>query len=1456
MGIVSWIKNKYYDYRLNKADRLVEEGKLDRATLIYESLLGKHSEADVHLANMLVDNASSVNDKIDILGRLLELREYATVDSITDFNDALNKHIASMESLAAVSFNNHAYSVAVNLQEAIKDFRNTKSYYDTLSRYKAYLAFDNSQSQAISKHLYHATIASLNQISSFPVSDIKEFLKILENQNRFIRATNLLLQLQSVGNWVKERIFNYTIKIISGNDSEVKKVKSFSDFCDDKEIAKDVSLKLAQIAVRKASDRDYGLAVILDRFASEYLSNDNSFNFARCQHILEELSSRADAREVKALNELASSLKLTSAQKAQLDRRINEIVVATTAAKAIAICRLYLQNPQFDKVYLERALSLAKAGESLNLIELKKVIGYQTDYDSMPDVLATFVPYLPAVEQDFVHSAIVKIKAKKSEDLLDKYWKVKPDIKFITSLLDKDFEKWKEFASHIAASCSLYLFSAAFMDSFCVAVSGNEDLVFTLSLLEGLLKNGADVNEFYVKVILDNSAKTTEIEESLSLINRGIKHVVHGKLLIAKKSIISKLIKFGKLDRAEEEIYIILNLDEEAPTLLAELYFERANKNHGAPLEYEWLFKVLNVNDDNQLLKRFDSTLNKSLDRLSQLSRQFYSGGNQDKAYEIAERLAVYSLYWIPLYSWLRSQDLESGATLNEALLHDAITIVTISKQCPACRNFESEEFISLWSRYIANTVKKARFQPKAKAILNLNTLKSSVDSFAPPTFATEKINEITNLTIKLKWALANEYEYDLSFAEAIALYEEIVGDKVQPFEIRAELRALICYLKSNSVGEEIETRIDRALGHHSYQALREDLAYRFACHLLQSLRPYDAENVLRLHLPDETQLLNMCENIYIKEAENKLAEFNLKIKAINEGKMSLDEAIEFKNSIHGYKKRITGKLSDLRRPFSRFVPMVESYILRKMFEEEAYVELLNKLMQENPNYVENDIDFHNVAIAALGIIESDEKDKPTLMRAIATVLTAIYKDRLFVQSLEYTSWDDKYSFSLEGSLGQTNSYDYDDLPYNVNFDTPVENENIAIRDVQTSLLTRVEASVRKHHPELEKFCASEKGALDKLIDLNLDKEYILASPHLCRTLASLRMSIGNAFEYELDQNYGNREDVIALGVDYGFSDGEYRQYRNAYNSLQACKNALATPEIALATAFNTSCISNIKKYKKLVDDLKSSVGTAMNEDIRSKMDFRTFLSKYEIICNALGDTTLSFTCSNYVNGEVVHLLNNDDMELRDGVGYMVRIFNLSPGNFQVKKNLEGILSNLAILVVDKSNANDKQALNMAVADTGNAFKSLVEDVTIQASLSGIVEKVNNDRMRKNTALSEVYKLYQKNPNNDRICENLVTLCEMCIFEYIIKDSYEASGVKTTLNALKRNMSATFKQKATKLSNSYYDILDSLPLSTQILLRGDGSFAGESLNAKGYALKAGLEYFRTLGSVSSANRPT
>ena len=1446
MGLISWIKTKYYKHKLSQADKSASNRDFAKAQLIYESLLGKQPLAAAHLAKMLVGNASSVSEKLDVLRRLLELRQTVSEESNVDFNSTLNKLVSSIESLASSCFYAENYKDAVDLIVSIQDFRKDKQYSDKVNRYKAYYRFKIANAESLqAAGLFKDTVLYLNSLSYAPVSEIKELIKILEKQNRFARGIKLLIQLQSVGNWVKDIILDYIVNVISNNDSELKNVKHLNDFCSDKKICQESAADLYKRSLKKAQTKEYATAVLYDRLASEYLSEDNAFNFDRCSHILEELSSRADASEVKKLITLAQSLKLGLAQLSKLEKRIIEVAVAANPDKAIAICRLYIGTPSFDKVYLEKALSLAKAGGKIDVPELRRVINNQTEEVSLPNTLTPFVAYLPILEQEFVDAAIVAIKQKDSTELLDKYWKVRNDSRFIESLITKSFVGWKKFANHIAANHNLYLDKKEFIEAFCDSIRDTDELELILDLSENILKAGKNVKDFYITIILKYSKSGSNVEESLDLVNRGLSHVKEDKLerlLLEKKRLISLLIEAEKFDRAESEIKSILGTDDEASTLLAELYYERAEASKDADEKSNWLYKVLDVNEGYSLHDRFNRCLQDSLTCLCEIAKTFCKSDDKEKAFGISERISTYWSYWIPLYVYLRGLSKEPEATLNDTIKFDAETLKKIVSNCPSCKDYDSDLFWSLWNSYSAAIILKSQSQPHDKAIKALSTLKEVILTYAPASFISEKEEGLTRLIVKLKWELANEYEYDQSFNEAIKFYDEVVADKIQSYKNRAELRSLICHVKADKVDATTEGRIYEALQLRSYQALREDLAYRFACYLLEHTRPADAEKLLRDFLPDEKALLDICENIYVKEAEVRLFEFNQLVKKLNDGKMTVAEAVAFKTSLRVYKKQITGKLTDLSKEFAKFGPLVEAYILSKMFEEEAYKEILDKLMQENPNYIEDDTDFRNIAIASLGLVESDIKEEAILKRAIATCLTAIYTDRLFVTSLDYTSWDDKYEFTLDGSLGQTRYDNYDELPENVNFNSPADN-NIAIKDVQNSLLTRLETSVRKYHPELETFCNNEKNALDKIIELRLDKSYILASPQLCRTLASIRMSIENAFEYELGQDYGNREDVIALGCTYGFSGAEYSEYSQGYNALLFCKSSLSpNPSVTVPSAFTADKVSQIKKYKRLASDLKSAVGTAMNIDIKDKMNFKTFLNKYEVICKTVGDPTISLTCSNYVNVEVVHLLNADKMELRDGVGYMVRLYTISPNHEKVKNNLEGILNNLAHKAEKDNLSSDRNALQKALLDLNGKFDDYIK-------LSSIIAKLSSKQREPYTALSELYNLYNKNKNDSEVCDALVAVIKLCIHKYIIGDSYTGkSQVKTVLNQLQNNRSATFKEKTKVLAAEYLDIFKQLPTEAQMLMLG-GDIGIHTLNPKGLALKEGLGYLKNLSDL-------
>ena len=122
-----------------------------------------------------------------------------------------------------------------------------------------------------------------------------------------------------------------------------------------------------------------------------------------------------------------------------------------------------------------------------------------------------------------------------------------------------------------------------------------------------------------------------------------------------------------------------------------------------------------------------------------------------------------------------------------------------------------------------------------------------------------------------------------------------------------------------------------------------------------------------------------------------------------------------------------------------------------------------------------------------------------------------------------------------------------------------------------------METTIRDNYPDEETFFNSEKSALDGLLELNLDEDFIVAAPKVATKLQEVSDSIKEALDYELDQDYGNTEDVLRTGLSYGYTSGKFSSYKNACQLAERCKQSLSATTYQVKTAFNA--LPQIKEY-------------------------------------------------------------------------------------------------------------------------------------------------------------------------------------------------------------------------------------------------------------------------------------
>ena len=1313
MGLISWIKNKHYENKLARANKLVSKANYAKAEDLLRSLLDKKPQAVVELSKLYVLRATDSKSLVDILQKIKSLEQYVSDDNNEGYRFVLSGHIDCMHSKADESFGKKLYGEAVLIVDALLPYISTNEFQSKVSRYHAYLSFSQSLIGLNFKVEQKSLIVFLKEYEKGCLNDIQHFVSEYAKKQRYVRAISLLIPFISTYPELKGLAVQQIVQVVNGKDFDYAAPEKITDFVSDSNLSLFAANELVRLSEEKANQKNYEASVLYDKFAAEFLSDDNSFNYNRCKHIVKDIHARVLIKEIAPLLDLSRKLKLSSDQ-------VN----------------------------------------------------------------------------------VLKDEIKKTIEIV-----IKQSSKYIKS---------KESAKDLGT-----------------ALVSLNDIDYLLIKCQNLYDSGCDlIKSFY---------------------------------LSQKKQFIEKQIINENFDRALSEAESIVGVDESAETLIAETYFAKSVKLGQSEEALQLHFDIVKLIDSGKLLSSFDDKKKIVLTNLREQILLEYEQRNTEKAYSILDVVSNQHHVWLPLYLELRTKDNKQIKSLAQQIKHadDSIKVITTSVE--NLKTYADSSIQNFWSHYEGLVTKKTQSQPKDKAIDSLKSLRKHLEQYLHPSIAEERIVILTQSIVKLLWSLANEYEADQQYDAAIEQYENIKAEDIASYNSRAELRSLICHLKANKMNSLLCDRANIALSNiKSHESLKDDLAYRLGLYFLKTLQPDQAESVFKKHLVEySSDLKDLCQKTRLLKAKSVVEKFNEKLILFANksatSSMADDLLYEINNNSDFDKAE---EVLGLGRVFSNYESAISEYAVQKKIEEGAYVEALSYILDSKSNYVENSSVFHNLAIVALGAIENKQvadsdldnhhENAITVNHCIGICLTAFYTDYLFVKSLEHTSWDDSYTFTLDDSLGGTCIEDYQDAPENLNEDAMTD-KNISIRDVQKSLVSRLEVAVRKNYPDSETYLNQQKSILEQLVDLKLDKPFTLICPRVAGKNWNALNSIKSAMDHELLQHYGNEERVLALGVEFGFADDVYSAYRNAKNMVDKCKSALKSTVQTITSTFKSIDINEIRKYNELFSSLKAFVSSDLNNAIQSKLDYSKFIDKYEQVCLRINDSSLSMAYAQYANGEIVRRLNDDSMKLRDGAVMLTRIYLVSSTSEQVKENLKGVLSSFALEVEKKHRREDQTAMNKIKALANATVRTFIDEAELNAKLQYIVQEVNEGRMEEYEALDKVYNMYVNKTSHEGICKNLVQLCDICIMKYIVNDHFRSTSVSNILNNLNNNKSAVFNRCARQLAQSYNKIWGQLPSNTKYLLQNGYSFDGSTLNSKGLALKKGLEFYKKLGNVVSHN---
>ena len=1497
MGLITWIKDKYYNHILNSADELYASNDISRAEQIYMDILGKQPDAAEHLAKMYCEIAESGKDELENLSKIKNLLARAPFGK----NDLIPYHtrvVRHIEATADNDFKNKKYARASRFLKAIEiDKRGNTAFaqknricslyvslnaveYDT--SYKSALSTIDTYCKNVDKEVEDAILGTVTRLHKSKKLDRAYLLANCLAKKSHKQAINdciaIALDIYKNGNSPFKKtlndkdILNYIraenlSNLIDGLEPFVPYSSTFADaYLESGTLSIDNASQDNRLSLFKRVWKHTPDVSLVEKFAcpSEPIAKD----------VISYFIDNTDSLTQKATftSSLLKMIKLFGDNFYILD-------TLEQLSKLQFLRRDIGKDIKAD--YIEVVDKLCKQAKIAN--KYKQELLART-YDLFGD---------NTIYNKYISTSISVVKEMTEKDIalseFSKVWKKNQDAKLLAEFVNDKYPFFKEVTEFLVEWFTVSKRLVATQKEFFDCIFAFKDYSYALDIFERLDAKGMNVHTPYVAVIL-KTIPTLEADGKLQLINRGLSKFADANLFQEKHDVATFLIINGDLEKAKSVLQELIGHHKDAEPSLAWVAYKNYKKVQSLDKKEEYLTECLSF--DTKHSNPFDQetykpTFVKALKSFIDVIDKHVKTDNIIEARRLCLSLKLYSSDWYEKYLVIVAGYLSKIAASNEIAASIYSCFDTLSANEVDIKKLNSDIIIGLWDSLFQAELTKALEMTYEDSTSHLQKLCTYVSENCYADKEKELLKNINSELVVIHKTEGYKQEGVGNIDKAISSYNRLSSIGDVRTKTWAKIRTTICQLKKGtSLNEEDVLKV---LSYVGFAKEKKDLSYRYCIWLIKNTSAKNALDFIKEHLPNEDELIDICNNEYIVEAEASLAELNASIEDMTTGKMSLSDATKLASKIDSYDATISPYLENVHSKIISLKESIQSYILSKSFEEGDYKLALKLLKDTGVSWFLDDIYLRNVAIACLGIAENGLLNKLNYKEVISYWLTAVYRDQLFVQSLDYTSWDDSYTFTLDNSMGGSKDESFDTLPDNVNFDEAIEGSVISICEVQQSLLGRFEAAIESLDNFYRQFYNTQKDAMDSLVKLNLDHPCMIAAPYLANNTRKCINEIKGTLDYEYD-NYGN-ENILKVGLMYNLTSGVYGDYKTATTAIDDCSKAILTKSVVqVNSAFCDSAIDSIREFPDLYSSFVANLQNALSSLIKDEADYKTVMSLFIPICRLINDSTIAYMFGNHINQCVVGELNDEKLDLATGLEDMVSVYEVAKNCSRLKDNIGNVIETLIGKYVTEEKSTDLSALKTVLSKTGREFepnvektlteqvvmvavisdhldsikglatisanseslrlrlshiKDEAEEASINLQLSQIVDKVNNNKILYYSALQKVYSLYEVHQNNKRVCENLCTLVGMCIREYVIPDKVGKSTVMTIFDKLKYNKSTTYKSCASSLREERENILGSLPYEARRILTG-GTAYGSTLNAEGIRLKNALQLYLDL----------
>lgn len=754
------------------------------------------------------------------------------------------------------------------------------------------------------------------------------------------------------------------------------------------------------------------------------------------------------------------------------------------------------------------------------------------------------------------------------------------------------------------------------------------------------------------------------------------------------------------------------------------------------------------------------------------------------------------------------------------------------------------EVFHDLADQLSARTIKKSQKQPRSKAIQTLLELQRFLNGWSF-TSLLDQYN-VVGLLSDACYMEGVELEEKGDLKEAQKIYHLAIVNGCTQKDFAG--RHAICSVKREDLSLATVKGDVNKVKDLLPADLKKDLLYRYVLRLLKAGDIATAESILKSDMRSRN-LLELCESCKLRKVKGLMLDFNDKVNAITNGSLGYADANAFLAAIPKLAKPIEEVYPEYRGYFSTLPAKLRPYLIKAAYRSKDFKMVYDSLIAEKKDFISDLTLFRNIAVSCLGLIENNGLTAGNYKDVISIWLSAVFCDALIVKSLDYTSWDDGYTFCLDDSLSQT--FEYDDLPDNINFDEPSDT-NISIGSVQKSLLERTEGVLSSLDQEYYDFYLQQKAAMTALVDLFGQYTGDAVAPH---TIGLLPASYARDLKKRLIDDADDYETGLRVGYLYGFRDDAFEKYNKAFTNYERCLDSARS--LTGSIAWGSTAISSIRQFSGLFRQLISEVTSIIQNHVNTRSDYRTLLEPLCRISSALGDRNLTHLVGEYLNGGIAQDVKSDKMTQVDALPLLVKSYLGCKTHTGLKQNSEIVLGNVIGEYIRRGLTVDKTALTEVIATTREYDSHIIEvisdfgvDSTLQknravalldilapkavgksydiakakdslevmSQITSIMEGAKNGTANLASDLKTMYNLYQTHKDHEVVCVVLAQIASACVSVYFFNGQSGGYGVETILNQLLNNRSSKFLEQRhyfrdnlndmrSKLGATYYQVL-------------------------------------------------